>query len=98
MIHSIGLLFDFCFQHSMICDALIIISSDVINVQDVASHFSQPKLTKGLMKLQLLLEHMIFESANIFCWCSPCESSIHLYNCTSITGVSKDKMNAQKER
>lgn len=70
----IGLLFDFkssnCFQHSMICDALIIISSDVINVQDVASHFSQPKLTKGLMKLQLLLEHMIFESANIFCWCS----------------------------
>lgn len=70
----IGLLFDFkssnCFQHTMICDALIIISSNVIYVQDVASHLSQSKLTKGLMQLQLLLEHITFESTNIFCWCS----------------------------
>lgn len=87
----------------MICDALIIIShtisSDVIYVHDVASYLSQPKLTKWLMKLQLLCEHMLFESANIFCCCSSMRVQYSfIYNCTSITDVSKDKTNAEKER
>lgn len=49
---------------------------------------------KGLVKLQ----DVIFESANILVVVALCESSIYLYNCTSITGVSKDKTNAEKER
>ncbi len=48
---------------------------------------------KGLVKLQ----DVIFESATILVVVALCESSIYLYNCTSITGVSKDKTNAEKE-
>lgn len=47
---------------------------------------------------KLKLQDVIFESATILVVVALCESSIYLYNCTSITGVSKDKTNAEKER